>query len=248
MQNENPNKLNLVDWLAKNTFWTYSFKSRDFIKIGGHEAVKIYYERPNASYPGVINKGYTYLVARDKDIILSGYSSKDGSSDPVLDKLIQSIKFVAFDAGTYSNVVNSETQKIIGEDKNNNGIWDYVEDYINQKYSYSAKIHAGLIQYAKSLQQVLIDNRDKDKTILNIQKQLNTLDCIYYITANGNETSNTIQTAGKITSDVEAEILNTKERFLAYNTANGQFGGQTYGLKYSEYKSQCDFNPDKLPN
>ena len=246
-KDENPQKLSVENWLAKNTFWTTFSKSKEFIKIDGKDTVKIYYESPSPMYKDKINKSYRYIIFRDADVIHTGYGSMDGLPDPVLDKIILSIKFTPFDSVAYSTTVINEQNKIISEDKNNDGVWDYVGDYINQKYSYSAKIRSALIQYVKVLQQELIDSRDKQKSIQNAHKSSRAIDCLNYIIGNGEETRISLEEAHRISSDVEAETLNTKERSEAYIVYNGQLSGESFRL--SEYSaSDCDFDPSKLPN
>lgn len=253
-KSENPEGLNSENWLLKNSFWTTYSKSKEYIKIGDKDAVKIYYEKPGLVVKDEIIKTYGYIIFRDKDIIHLNYTTEDGLTDSTIEKIIQSIKFIPFNSQEYIDnpqeyvgPLLEEKNKFIGEDKDNDGVWDYVKDYIKQKYPESEKVRAALYQYAKALQQALIDNKDKQKSVENAKKMTRASNCLTYAVSNGQEISESIQKAGDIRNDVRAEALNTKERSEAYITYNNQLGGAT-SVFSEDLKSECDFDLDKLAN
>lgn len=250
MSNKNPKNLNIKDWSEADKFWiTYGVKSKEFIKLNSYDAIKINYENNSLYNSKNIIRGYQYLITKDKNVFLLGYSTRNGAPDPVIEKMIQSFNFTSFDKDSYQTQLNKENSQVIGEDKNNDGIWDYVGDYINQKYSFSAKIRSALNQFAKILQQSLLDYRDKELSVKHANEGSRAMNCLQFVISNGQDGQEGIEAlrkASDIRKDVEAKLLNNVERIKAYFSYNSQLGG-TYTLK-EETKGDCDFDPDKLPN
>lgn len=245
LKDENPNKLPIQEWLevGSNKIFISNEKSRQNISLGD-EAIRsvrdTYSKTPGKSI-------ISYLIGNGKDIVQVTYIAMDNASyvqNP--DKIVETLKFIPFDQNAYSELLTEEAQKIIGEDKNTNGVWDYIEDYINQKYAYSEKIKAGLNQYIKTFQQALIENRDKQESIKNANASFRASDCLTYILSNGAESSESIEEAFNIVSDVRAQLLNTDARSRAYINYNGQLGG--IFEENGDPNHGCDFNPDILPN
>jgi hypothetical protein len=243
MEGKNPKQLTIKNWFTEkyNDFWTADSKKIDYIKIGGNDAARIYYERQSASYKNVINKGYTYIISRGKDLLLTGYSTTGQTPDPVYEKIINSINFTKFDPLAYSNITKTETKSVIGEDKNGDGIWDYVGDYLNKKYATSTKLKMALGQYVKVVQASLIDYRDKEKSIKHANESHRAKNCLEYVM--GGEKK--FDEAYKLTTEAEATLLNTKERIDTYFKYDSQLSGSTFSMS-DVVKSDCDFDPDRL--
>jgi hypothetical protein len=114
---------------------------------------------------------------------------------------------------------NSAT--IAGIDSNNNGVRDDVEIYIYTNYS-TPEEQKVLIQYAKVKQNLIIDSYDQNKTIYDMNQLMKYTTC--YFTIKNND-------AVKIsteTKQIMAQILNTKERYLASLRSERLASGRAY--------------------
>ena len=124
---------------------------------------------------------------------------------------------------------------IAGADIDNDGIWDDIQIYIEQKYSDSEKTRAAARQFAKSLQNTMLDFKDKEKSILNTKDRYLAINCFadvnekYYI----------------ISADIEAELVNTDARILAYLEASNHLGGLIFEVPT---EPSCDFDITTMAN
>ncbi len=237
LKNKNPEKLDVKKWFEKDkSFFTVKYEKT--LSINNLSALEVYFEG-NLLSTKQPYKIYEYLIPNGQDIIIVDYQSSDGILPNQVESIIKSIKIIPFDSNKYSNLINSETQEIIGEDKNSNGVWDYIENYINTKYSYSAKIRAAGYQYVKGLQSMMIDNRDETKVNKDFQLVNGAIDCFFYIDD---------KNAHAIMGDIEAELLNTNARSMAYLNANGQSIESIVHNGSYNFKNGCNFDSDKLPN
>ena len=152
------------------------------------------------------------------------YSSALGSNLGEFDQILSTFRFI--------EVIS------LGEDKNNNGIWDDIEAYINNTYNNSQKTREALFQYAKSFQRFLLNVSNYEDTNQNWQNVSRAIDCLEYIKGT-NEAVN-------IPSNLKIKFLSTKDRISAYAKAESRL--VAYQLTEEVYKTDCDFDPDKMPN
>jgi hypothetical protein len=113
-------------------------------------------------------------------------------------------------------VVTVRQDPLIGTDANGDGIWDYVDDYIEQTYPNSEATRVVLRRVTVALQNALL-MADNPATAANIATELHrAIECLYFVRPND---------AHKVADALEAELLNTIERSRAYIHFNDQLGG-----------------------
>jgi hypothetical protein len=247
LPDKNPEQQSIDDWIEEdfNIIYADNELSREIVDLGD-EAIKIQHSKSSSfnNIPTNDSKTrYSYIIRRGVDIMTITYTLDNNTKyvhDP--DSIISTLTFTDFDEDEYSNLVKEETQEIIGEDKNKNGIWDDIDDHINKTYPDSEKVRLALIQYASAFQKYIIDHRDNEKTGINRKNMARNNDCLVYI-FDGDFTK-----AYKVLEELRIQTLNTKERIYAYFKADGQLTGSFKLNPESEYKSYCNFDPDALPN
>jgi hypothetical protein len=128
-----------------------------------------------------------------------------------------------------------------GIDADGDGVRDDVERYIALTYATSTKTRYGLTQYAKAQQQLLVQATNKQSTIQNATDTGRADHCLKSIAG--------FNIAVSIRDDLGSLMLNTYDRVGANTRAESQLGGQVMeGMPPSQWRAQCDFNPDVLPN
>ncbi len=123
---------------------------------------------------------------------------------------------------------------IAGFDVNNNGIRDDVELAIFEKYPNSAKIRAGMLQYAQVLQLQLIEVFNSKTLIKTIQERSLAYGCL------GDVNYKDLKTNEKL---IEELVLNTDLRIRARENTYEYM--TTYSLTNEE---NCDIDFASLPN
>lgn len=94
-------------------------------------------------------------------------------------------------------------------DADGNGIWDYVDQYINTTYANDPEIVPALQQFARSFQAALLDAKDADLSLQHSGEADRAIECIFsYRIRRGAE-------AAEIIEKLKAAMLNTRERSLA---------------------------------
>ncbi len=120
--------------------------------------------------------------------------------------------------------INDNSAQNIGKDVDNNGVWDYVDDFINDNFTASTR---PLIQReARAKQKLLLEADDREKTIQNSQESLNAVACI----------SDTLGSKVMISYSMMSILANTKERSDAYLKATDQLSGTFSKMS----KNPCD--------
>lgn len=129
-------------------------------------------------------------------------------------------------------------ETLLGIDSDNDGVRDDIQRYIYFSYPDNKKIRLALTQIAKEYQELLAEVDDRDAALRHAQKMSDHGDCVFYF--QGEESSDTI-------SALEAEILNTKERSIAYiNYSNSLGGAFIFGTPTEDWKSNCNFDVDAI--
>ncbi len=129
---------------------------------------------------------------------------------------------------------------IQGIDSDGDGVRDDVQRYIALTYPNSAKTRAALTQVTKHEQKELLDANNKQTAIADLIGDDGS-DCLYFIVGSDNVRA--------IYNELEARILNTRDRSEASILFNQQIGGQGIGIApIGERKSRCAFSPDTMEN
>ncbi|MEK6628160.1 MAG: hypothetical protein AABY53_06000 [Bdellovibrionota bacterium] len=126
-----------------------------------------------------------------------------------------------------------------GIDSDNDGVRDDVQRWIVLNHGGSAKAVAALMQAAKISQTSLLDVNDRAKSIETSYVLFRAIDCLQYILG--------IDEGFKLYKQMDSQILNTDARIRSEIKANANFNGQTV-MARDELKTDCDFDPDILPN
>ncbi len=135
-----------------------------------------------------------------------------------------------------------------GIDSNGNGVRDDVERWIVFEFSSSPKTVAAVNQNAVALGYGLSpgarENPEDAKVV--VSQKLRAFDCLRYVL--GDDVSRAIE----IDREVLANVMNTRDRTVAYSAFNNALAGRVvdYGAMFkspAEYKMACDgFDPDTL--
>jgi len=129
--------------------------------------------------------------------------------------------------------VTVRADSLIGTDANNDGVWDYIGDYITQTYQSSNTTSAALRQMAVALQAAIVQSDDPVASVDNATALQRSVECLYSIRP---------EDAYNITNDLTAVVLNTPERSRAYIHFSDQLGGQTFpSTPLSELGTACTF-------
>lgn len=109
--------------------------------------------------------------------------------------------------------------ELAGTDADGNGVWDYVDRYIDATYSASPPTQQALRQYARALQGSLLNAGDPDTALRFYGENDLAAECIY---------ARRPDDAYKVVSELKATLLNTKERSQAYILFSKQGAGKTF--------------------
>jgi len=161
-------------------------------------------------------------------------SSDDGNNPPV----VQPEDPVVVDGGDSGGDTPPPTETIAGNDADGNGVWDYIDTYIDATYPSSEKTRTALREYAKNLQISLLDAEDEELSVQHASDGSYRLACIRYVLPDD---------AYEVFKTLRAEILNTDERSRAYILHDSQLGGHVFTGQLNEAAS-CNFDVDSLAN
>lgn len=122
-------------------------------------------------------------------------------------------------------------EELAGADTDGNGIWDYVDQYINSQYPNDDRLRAGLGQFANAMQGGLLHAADKNLSLGYAADGDRAIECVYFLHPNDADT---------ILSDLQAHILNNKTRSRAYIMFSEQSAGQVFkSAPYSQRGASC---------
>lgn len=137
------------------------------------------------------------------------------------------VKFAASGPIPQGTVSRDFTDSVGGIDANANGVRDDIEAFINKTYT-DSKQRAAMMQYAGALQSLLLNSYTKEAAYLSEKKVFRALDCADEIFG---------ESYSKLTLDILAMTLNTKQRAQAYVAADKLSSGQMYDMFV---KNSCD--------
>jgi hypothetical protein len=136
-----------------------------------------------------------------------------------------------------------------------NGVRDDIDRYIGFSYPDSEKRRMALMEDAKAGQKFMMDYVADPSNELRAQENARlsskTRHCRWYTfgalvsSVQGDEAE---QFVIQDTKTLLKLITNTKERYDAFFGAEKYLGGMGFPGNFSEYKSECTFDPDSLPN
>ncbi len=123
---------------------------------------------------------------------------------------------------------------LLGIDSDNDGVRDDIQRYIYFTYPNEEKVRLALTQKTKLYQEILPQANDQNAALDIANKLTLNGECLLYL-------------KGRACFDIEsalmAEILNTKERSLAYFIFNNSLAGKTIsGSDSKKWKNSCSFN------
>lgn len=129
-------------------------------------------------------------------------------------------------------------QTLLGVDIDADGVRDDIQRYIHITYPNDNLVRLALKEYAKQFQLLLTNPSDRNAAYNNATKMLRHRECLSYL--KGEE-------ANAILDEIRAEILNTRERSIAYIDYSDSLGGQILYFKpLSDWKNSCAFNVDAV--
>jgi len=126
---------------------------------------------------------------------------------------------------------------LLGIDSDEDGVRDDIQRYIYFTYPDDKKLRLGLTYYAKEFQGVLKDANDREAAYEHANKMARHGECLYYL--KGRESID-------IRRALRAEILNTRERSIAYIKYSDNLGGRVIDkAPLKEWKDSCSFDVDE---
>ena len=131
----------------------------------------------------------------------------------------------------------SGKQTLLGIDSDDDGVRDDIQRYIHFTYS-DDKVRAALTEVAKQYQSLLSSAADPDAAFNNATKMARHGECLDYI--KGEE-------AADVLAALRAEVLNTRDRSIAYILYNDTLGGEIIlGKPLADWKDSCAFDVDAI--
>ena len=125
---------------------------------------------------------------------------------------------------------------LLGIDTDGDGVRDDIQRYIYFTYPDDKKLRLGLTYYAIEFQGVLKDANDREAAYVHANKMARHGECLFYL--KGEDSFDIIDL-------LRAEILNTRDRSIAYITYSDNLGGRIIsGAPLKEWKDSCSFDVD----
>jgi hypothetical protein len=117
-------------------------------------------------------------------------------------------------------------------DADSNGVWDYIDRYIDTTYgSASAADKAALRQFSRAIQGALLDSADLSLSLKHAVESDRAMECLFSLRP---------ADAPRLLKDVRAAILNTRARSRAFLMWSEQSAGQVFHSKpKSQWGSSC---------
>jgi len=129
---------------------------------------------------------------------------------------------------------------LAGIDSDGDGVRDDVQRWIALTYPNSQKIRAALRQRTKTMQRFLLDVTNLAQAYVDATQMDNDYDCLSYIDMNR---------AYTISREHKAIFLNTYLRSKAWLQVDQTLSGKSFNsTPFNQWKQNCNFNPDVMPN
>lgn len=127
-----------------------------------------------------------------------------------------------------------------GIDSDHDGVRDDIQRYIAFTYPVSARMRASLTSFAVGMQSAVLSAGSTDNALLANGKLNKAQDCLWYLQGSASI---------PVWQELRAQYLNTVDRSRAYTASDRLLNGMVFDLTPTEQlKSQCEFDPDALPN
>lgn len=129
-------------------------------------------------------------------------------------------------------------QTLLGIDSDSDGVRDDIQRYIYFTYSDNEKVRMALTQMALEYQGLLSQASDPEAAFNHATKMARHGECLFYIQGEASLDAR---------AELKAEILNTKERTIAYINYNNALGGAIIiGAPVKKWKNSCNFDVDAI--
>lgn len=112
-----------------------------------------------------------------------------------------------------------EEETVAGVDADNNGVWDYIDQYINTTYPDDANTRVALRQFARAIEGGLLHADDKTTSLRYAEDGDRAIECVYFLRP---------QDARQVLSASKSAILNTNLRSRSYLMFSEQSAGQVF--------------------
>jgi hypothetical protein len=130
------------------------------------------------------------------------------------------------------NILIQNPDTVTAADNDGNGVWDYVDTFIAQKYTNSPPTQAAARQFAQALQAGLLNADDKRVAMEQATAADRAIECMFFVQPP--------QDAARIMSELEAAIVNNAARSRAYITYSEQSAGGVFpGQTASQFSNSC---------
>ena len=127
-------------------------------------------------------------------------------------------------------------QTLLGIDSDSDGVRDDIQRYIYFTYPDEEKVRLALTQIAMEYQGLLSQANDPDAAFNHATRMSRHGECLDYIQG---------EAAADTLAAIKAEILNTKERSLAFINYNNNLAGEIIlGAPLQNWKNSCNFDVD----
>lgn len=125
------------------------------------------------------------------------------------------------------------TSTLAGIDSNNDGVWDYIEEWIDSQ-NYDENTRKAIIQYTKAQQDFILSYENETAAVEATLKVDKADDCLYSMYE--------IEEVWDMTNEIlYSIILNTKERNRAYIISDSLLSGHVFtSTPYDERASMCE--------
>jgi len=129
-------------------------------------------------------------------------------------------------------------QTLLGIDSDNDGVRDDIQRWIYLTYPDDEKLRLALLQNARGFQQILARGGDPAVVRELAAQSMRDGECLFYIID---------EDAVNISRELDARVVNTRERSLAYITYNENLAGKIIrGTKPRDWKNSCSFDVDAV--
>jgi len=128
-------------------------------------------------------------------------------------------------------------QTLLGIDSDNDGVRDDIQRWIYLTYPDNEKLRLGLSQYARGFQQILARGGDPEAVRELAAQSTRDLDCLFYIID---------AVAVNISRELDARVVNTRERSLAYLRYGENLAGKVIHDPPDNGRHGCSFDVDAV--
>jgi hypothetical protein len=127
---------------------------------------------------------------------------------------------------------------LLGVDSDSDGVRDDIQRYIYFTYPNDEKIRTALTQISIEYQGLLSQASDHDAAFNHATRMARHGECLFFIQG---------ETSLETRAALKAEILNTRERSIAYINYTNTLGGEIIlGAPVQDWKNSCNFDVDAI--